>query len=190
MKEIVDKVLGFGLLELVIFTGGEPFLFRDDLLTGVKYCSELGLKTRIVTNAFWAHSANEARTMVSRCIEAGLSEINISCDDYHQQFIPIANVKYANDACRELGLPALIGHKYVKGGKLTLELLEKLLGHQLVLFQPEKENPPNDIVITGYNVPIASDMDLIPDAEILYPENDVSWQTPCHQVLQQVIFLR
>lgn len=129
MLEFIDLVHGFGLLELVVFTGGEPLLLGDDLLAAIAHCKAKGLWTRVVSNAYWASGPRRAAEVVSSLMDAGLSEINFSCDDFHQAFIPLDYVRYANNACTAAGLPALIGHKVMKGCTLTLERLEEALGN-------------------------------------------------------------
>ncbi len=187
MIGFVDQVHAFGKLQLVVFTGGEPFLLGKDLLTCVEHCAKKGLSTRIVTNAFWARTAASATRMIKACMDVGLSEINLSCDDYHQEFIPLERIRYANEACLELGLPCLIGHKSGKGCTITPESLETFLGHKLARFDPKRRNPDNNVISTGYTVPIADDMHLISDDEILYPDSDFQWKEPCASILQRVI---
>jgi len=186
MLDLVDQVHSWEKLELVVFTGGEPFLLGRDLLRCVEHCARKGLATRIVTNAFWAVNPRTAGRIARAYKEAGLTEINISCDDYHQEFIPLERVKYANEACAEAGLPALLGHKVMNGCTLTLEGLEQSLDVKLARFDPTKRNPDNNVVCTGYTVPVAKDMHLIPDEEILYPPCD-AWRGPCTSVLQRIV---
>ena len=186
--QVIDDVYSYGKLELVVFTGGEPFLLGRDLLGAVEYCASKELLTRIVTNAYWAKSAADARKVVDRYKNAGLSEINISCDDYHQEFIPLERIRHANNACLSSGMPCLIGHKIMKGHKLSIEYLEEYLGQKLARFDSEtRENPSNNVVSSGYNVPVEDDMHLIPDNEILYPPSDQHWKSPCSSVLQRII---
>jgi hypothetical protein len=187
MLDIIDQVYAFGQLRLVVFTGGEPFLLGDDLLHCVAYCAGKGLATRIVTNAYWAVTPESARSRIQQCKEAGLSEINLSCDDYHQEFIPLERIKYANAACLELGLPCLLGHKVLKDHEISIEYLEEYLGCKLARFDPKKKNPDNNVISTGFNVPVEEDMHLIPDAEILYPDSDSQWKEPCASILQRVV---
>ncbi len=75
----------------------------------------------------------------------------------------------------------------MKDYKISIEYLEQILGHKLTRFNPKEENPNNNIVCTGYTVPVAEDMHLIPDDDILYPPADHSWKGPCSSVLQRVI---
>ncbi|MFP5221408.1 MAG: radical SAM protein [Acidobacteriota bacterium] len=191
MVEIIDHVHGYGKLESVVFTGGEPLLLEQDLLAAIRHCKSRGLWTRVVSNAFWANTPERAREVVDRLMDAGLHEINLSCDDYHQEFIPLMNVKNANEACAEAGLPCLLGHKSMKGCSLTLDKLSGFLGVTLALFDPKSEdNPKNNLVSTGLTVPVqASGMTGIPDEELLYPQDDMHWMRPCASILQRVIIL-
>ncbi len=187
MKSIIDTVCSYGKLEMVVFTGGEPTLLGKDLISAIEYCSEKKLWTRIVSNAFWAHTPEKAEDVLRSFLNAGLSEINLSCDDYHQEFIPLDRIKFANDACIKLGIPCLIGHKKMKDCKIDIQYLENYLGHSLTLFEPGKKNPNNNIISTGYTVPVEKNMHKIPDQDILYPDEDHHWKGPCSSLLQRVI---
>ena len=64
-------------VSLVVFTVGEPMLFYDEVVTALKQIGLAGdIKSRIVTNAFWA---TDRLVWVSRLTvlkEAGLTELN------------------------------------------------------------------------------------------------------------------
>ena len=187
MIGLIDITHSFGRLELVVFTGGEPLLMRADVLQAVEHSARKGLATRIVTNAFWATSPRVAANVVAAFKRAGLGEFNLSCDDYHQAFIPLERIKFANQACTDLDIPCLIGHKVMKGHKITVEYLEEFLGCSLARFDPKRKNPQNNVVSTGYTVPVEKDMHLIPDEEILYPCDPDSWKVPCSTLLQRIV---
>jgi hypothetical protein len=187
IESFINQVYSFGKLRLVVFTGGEPFLLGNDLLHSVEYCSKKGLTTRIVTNAFWARNRKLAEKMIKKCVDAGLSEINLSCDDYHQEFIPLDYVKYANEACSKYKLPCLIGHKVMKGCKITLEYLDEYFGYPLSRFDSQKMNPDNNVISSGYTVPVARNMHMISDIDILYPDSEHHWMGPCTSIFKHVI---
>lgn len=163
------------------------FSIGDDLLQAVRYCAKKGLKTRIVTNDFWAKTPATAKRIIKKYINAGLTEINLSCDDYHQEFIPLDRIKFANEVCVGFKLPCLIGHKVMKNCKITPEYLEDYFGCKLTTFIPGSRNQDNNIISTGYTVPVAENMHLIPDNEILYPEISNQWKGPCSSILKHVI---
>ena len=68
----------------VRFQGGEPFLRFDDLLETVRYAGKRGAK-RIggTTNSFWAVSLPEARRKMNALKSAGMTNIRLSCDEFH-----------------------------------------------------------------------------------------------------------
>jgi hypothetical protein len=68
-----------------------------------------------------------------------------------------------------------------------VEYLEQYLGCPLARFDPKQKNPDNNVISSGYNVPVQEDMHLIADQEILYPDTDAHWKEPCSSILQRVV---
>jgi hypothetical protein len=184
---ITDEVRAWGALELVVFTGGESFLLRNDLVKAVAYMKDCGILTRIVTNAYWARSRAAAVQKLSELKEAGLTELNISCDDYHQAFVPLERVKHANAAALDLGLPCLLVHRQKPGGSLTVESLSEQLGVELTVFQQGACNPSNNVISTGCNVPVRS----APTGAAPLPPGTTApsrdWVGACRSVLKSII---
>lgn len=120
----LDDILGFIAdgarypeCELVVFSGGECFLLRDDLVSAVAYATELGLRTRCVTNGYWAKSLAHGRRRLQQLREAGLEELNISTGDFHQEWV--AQETVVNAACLsvELGMKATVVMCEVREGR-------------------------------------------------------------------------
>ena len=95
-------------LQLVVFSGGECFLLKEDLYEAIAFASNLGLKTRCVTNAFWGKTAATARRTVAMLVRSGITEINISTGNDHQEFVPSESVINAAEALVKEGVPTLI----------------------------------------------------------------------------------
>lgn len=89
-------------LEFVAFAGGEPTLLGEDLLKALRLCRAHGVPTRIITNAFWAHTPEAARATLRELRDAGLDQINLSTDDYHLPWISLQRIRNAFEAAREL----------------------------------------------------------------------------------------
>ncbi len=188
MKEVIAEALRLSNPRVVVFTGGEPLIKKNEVLDTIQYASSKKLWTRIVTNSFWAGSPEKAVKMLSELKSAGLSEINLSCDDLHQENIDIANVKNAFWAARNLEMPTLVAHKRVKETKITIEYLSEYLGVKLKRFDPEKENPRFDVYSSSLTVPVGHGSKwLNHDAYILYPKSDTAWKGPCSSVLKSLI---
>lgn len=77
---------------LVVFTGGEATLRRKDLLVAIRYASQKGLATRLVSNGWWATDDPAAEKMIDELKNAGLDEINFSTGDEHSRFVPLDTV--------------------------------------------------------------------------------------------------
>lgn len=98
----------FPSIKLVVFTGGEPFILDNDLLKAINYATQRKLGTRIVTNAFWAKSYKKAYLTLRKYKNNGLTEINYSTGDEHQEFIPYENIVFAVRAALDLSLSVAV----------------------------------------------------------------------------------
>lgn len=105
---ITEAKQEFPHLGLVVFSGGEAFLLKDELITSVAHATSLGLKTRIVSNGFWAKRADRARKLCGELQRSGLGELNLSTGHDHQQFVPEESVVNAAEAAVANGIEALI----------------------------------------------------------------------------------
>ena len=106
--KVVDELHGLNRLRVVIFAGGEPTLLKGELLEAISHCDSLGILTRLVTNASWAVSAVRTKEMLHSLREAGLSELNISADDYHLPYVPFENVSRAWHASKRMGFVSVV----------------------------------------------------------------------------------
>jgi MoaA/NifB/PqqE/SkfB family radical SAM enzyme len=75
--------------------GGEPFVERDLMRTLVNKAASYGMTVIAVTNAYWATSQRAALNKLRDLRRSGLTWIQISLDDQHQQFVPITRVANA-----------------------------------------------------------------------------------------------
>lgn len=91
-------------IRLIAFTGGEPFLLGDALVNLVRRASGKGAKTRIVTSAYWAKSDRSCEKRLRPLVDAGLDELSVSWDDFHEKFVDFANVRNAWTGAKRLGL--------------------------------------------------------------------------------------
>lgn len=82
----------FDTLEMVVFSGGEAFLLKQDLYDSIAHASALNLRTRIVSNGSWGKSKANASKVASALQKSKLSEINISTGKDHQEWVPLESV--------------------------------------------------------------------------------------------------
>lgn len=104
----IEDAASIPSIKLIVFSGGECFLLKQDLDEVVSVASSLEFRTRCVTNAFWATSKTETQERLRALANNGLKELNISTGDYHQKWIPIENVVRAATEAVQLGMNVAI----------------------------------------------------------------------------------
>lgn len=129
-KIYINQAREFPTLEWISLSGGEPFLLPDMLVELVSHVSNFELKTECVTNCFWAHTERIALKQLRRLSSAGLDVINISADDFHQEFIPFERVRNCFNAAKQLGLKIVIMCVISKSSKLRAPEIIKRLGDE------------------------------------------------------------
>lgn len=166
----------------VVFTGGEPTLSWGDLLASITYARELGLHTRIVTNAYWAKSYKSAIDKLNKLIDAGLDEINYSTGDEHSKFIPLSRICYAVKAAYDLGLGFHVNIEGSDNNKIRkIDLINNILLAEI----------PNDVLVQKFDE--SPWMPLSPDQKGIYPEDwyvnkkNIDSRTGCNSVLQTIV---
>lgn len=88
----------------VVFTGGEPTIYLANLYKPIVLARALGLYTDIRTNAYWAKSKAKALEILKQLMDCGLQRLGLSCDSYHQQYVPQEYVINAIEATQILGM--------------------------------------------------------------------------------------
>ena len=187
MISAIKETAAFGLLRGVVFTGGEPLLKRKEVEKVVRFAASKKLWSRIVTNAYWATTRKRAKNTLLPLKEAGLSEINFSCDDLHQENIPIKCIANAFWAARDLQIPTLIAHKSVKNEKISIEFLSQYLGVDLQEFKPGRVNSHFDIYSSAYTVPIGFGTEWLKEEDYIIFPNRQSFRNPCSAVFNCLV---
>jgi len=187
MISAMEETAAFGLLRGVVFTGGEPLVKRKEVETAVRFAASRNLWSRIVTNAYWATTPQRAVDTLLPLKEAGLSEINFSCDDLHQENIPVHCIANAFWAARDLKIPTLIAHKRVKNETISIEFLSRYLGVNLKEFKPGRANSRFDIYSSAYTVPIGFGAEWLKEEDYILFPNRQSFQNPCSAVFNCLV---
>jgi len=106
--ETIDHILAeaeaSGTVEWIYFEGGEAFLYYQVLRSGVHKARERGFKVGIVTNAYWANSADDAREWLQP-FAGSVDDLSISSDGYHGSDHGVNHPRIARDAAQRLGIP-------------------------------------------------------------------------------------
>lgn len=188
MISTIDQLHAAGNIRLVIFAGGEPTLLGKNLLDTIAHADSLGLMTRMVTNAHWATSPAEARRKLIELREAGLREVNISCDDYHTPYIPLQRVYDAWHQSRDLGFDSVvIASASGPQSEVTPEAIRILLGEQVPDFFDQDGVNTGTLPFSGKEVRLISNANIsrlgrgrsIPLAHLKVPKSQRELDMPC-----------
>jgi len=105
IREIYKQAQKLGTIEWIFFEGGEPFLYYPIMLRGIEEASEMGFKTGIVTDTYWATTVEDALEWLTPISKVGLSDLSVSEDIFHQEEEEKEYPKNAIKAAEMLGLP-------------------------------------------------------------------------------------
>jgi MoaA/NifB/PqqE/SkfB family radical SAM enzyme len=83
LKAVHDEMRKIGTIKTVYYEGGEPFLYYPLMLNGIKLSHEMGAKTGVVTNSYWALSDEDAELWLKPLLDLGISDVSVSNDAYH-----------------------------------------------------------------------------------------------------------
>jgi len=104
IRSVLDESKKIGSVEWIYFEGGEPFLYYPALLEGVKLAANMGFRTGIVTNAYWAKSVEDAELGLRPLSDLGLGYLSISDDEFHYGKEVENSAKNALAAAQTLGI--------------------------------------------------------------------------------------
>lgn len=104
LHSLIDEAAAIPSFEMVGFTGGECFLLGKHLDALVARAHGYGLRTRVVSNGYWAVNPLAAQRRVASIREAGLDEAHFSTGMFHARFVPVERVLHAVRACAAAGL--------------------------------------------------------------------------------------
>ncbi len=134
MRRAIESAHESFPLRVVVFAGGEPTLLGEDLLSAIAYASSRGLLTRMVSNASFATSDKAAYAKLAALWEAGLHEVNFSCDDYHLEYVPFDRIRRVWNASKEIDFDAVvIANSTGRNSSINPDTIQELLGEKVQL---------------------------------------------------------
>ena len=104
MKDVIRQASEIESVQSVGFTGGDPFMVFDQLLECSQYAKSVGLRVTVNTNGFWGRNEKRAYELLQQLKEAGVEAISFSADRYHQQFVPIEDLRTAMRVTNNVGM--------------------------------------------------------------------------------------
>jgi hypothetical protein len=105
LRRVYDEIEKMGTVEWVYFEGGEPFLYYPLMLKGLEMARDSGLKTGVVTNAYWATAVEDAGLWLNPVSALDVSDLSLSDDEFHSGEEEESLAKAALAAAKKLGMP-------------------------------------------------------------------------------------
>lgn len=182
---IDEAVESVSTLRLVVFSGGECFLLGQDLDKAIAHAHQYGLKTRCVTNGYWAISPKAAQRRLGALKEAGLTELNISTGDDHQQYVPFERVVNGALSAAELGIVILI---VVEGfTNSTFKSSDAHYHPRITTFMQSSPRAPYLHIIQNIWMPFHADRELTHTEEIYRTPERAATGNGCDNVLHNMV---
>lgn len=139
-NEIWD-IVNYGILndeiKEIAITGGEPFLYENLVCDIIKKVSNSGKIATCITNGFWGASKKIAREKLKKLCDIGLRVLTISCDDFHNEYVPIEFINNILMASFNLPIKISINMTVTKdrdGNNILDKLKDNLLGVPITRF--------------------------------------------------------
>jgi hypothetical protein len=184
-KGYIDQASSIPSVEWISFTGGEPFLLLGLLNELVGYASAKGLRTECVTNCSWAETPAKTEKSLKSLRASGLNVVNISADDFHQEFVPFEKVRNCFEAAKSLGIKTVIMSAAQAGGALRLaEIINRLGSEEVGTLGDEKSRKGLSAIAveTGF-IPVGRAAELPRDKWII---GESQTEGACRLVLRDI----
>jgi len=104
INELLSEAKKLRTVKWVWFEGGEPFLYYRIMLKGLGKAAEMGFKTGVLSNAYWATCLEDALEWLRPLTELGVADLGLSSDPYHGEDIEAQRVKNGVEAALKLGM--------------------------------------------------------------------------------------
>ena len=106
VKDVLQEAKRVGTIQWVYFEGGEPFLYYPLMVEGIRTARDMGFQTGVVTNTYWATSAEDAELWLKPLVELGLADLTVSDDAFHHGEKEPSPAQVALAAAKRLGMPS------------------------------------------------------------------------------------
>lgn len=163
----IDQACEVADVKIVGFSGGESFLYLKQIVPIADYAQRKHkLTSAISTNSSWATDAAKAHELLKPLYDAGLRQLLLSVDDFHQEYVPLERVGIAYREATALGIQCTLQSIVTKSSKKLAWYLEQLglsnvdkkqtsevsctrMGYAIDRI-PEEEFSPDPKALTGY----------------------------------------
>lgn len=107
--DAVKKIASMYAIKTVMTFGGEPLLYPEAVYEVMKAAKESDIpKRQVITNGYFSKDEALIRNVAARLAEAGVNDLLLSADAFHQEYIPIEPVKLFATEAKNAGVPIRI----------------------------------------------------------------------------------
>lgn len=88
--------------------GGEPLLYPEIVCAIHEQAKKMGIPVRdVITNGLWSTRTEKIQEIAQNLAKSGVTEVSISVDCFHQEFIPLKTVKKAANSLIAAGIECI-----------------------------------------------------------------------------------
>ena len=123
----IDSIKDLKNIIYIGVTGGEPFLYIDDVFSISEHCKKLNRQFTVTTNAFWCKTHSYTYNTLKQLKNNNLTICFVSTDAFHEEYVPIEYVKMFLRVCHDLRIAVKIQTSSTKSTfKRTEEIVNSL----------------------------------------------------------------
>lgn len=89
----IEEAAADPAFRMVVFSGGETFIYLAEILELCSRAHGAGLQTRLISNGYWGRTPMHAAGLLARASEGGCDELAISLDMFHLPYVQPERVK-------------------------------------------------------------------------------------------------
>lgn len=104
IRQVLAEAAKIGTIDTIYYEGGEPFLFYPLMVEGIRLARAAGMKTGVVTNAYWATASEDADLWLGPLCKHDLYDLSLSDDVFHSGDEKETSAQRALGSAKRLGL--------------------------------------------------------------------------------------
>jgi hypothetical protein len=107
IRKVLEEGRRIGTVDWIYYEGGEPMLYYPVLVVALKAARDMGFKTGVVSNGYFATCEEDAELWLRPLVDVGIADISISDDTFHggEEQREDTSAKRALAAARKVGAP-------------------------------------------------------------------------------------
>jgi len=138
VKDYIRQAAELGTVKSINFSGGEAIMYYDELLECIACAKSYGFRSTLVSNGFWAADMEKGRALLGGLVAEGLTDLSLSVDQFHQEYVPLTSVRNAMRLAEEFHVLSAITLVELRDGfsaAFSMDALRPLIyGKNLIVY--------------------------------------------------------